>query len=179
MKKYSAMLAAVAAVALCFSAQAITYSPLTVTITGVGGTSPGAILDITSTVATITGGYDYSYAVTVPSIPAGVTLGSVSVYFDTGLATVSTITGGTGFDLNPGNVEWLFSPETPAGTYTLSFDSPDAPGYGQVGGYDTTSWPNTGGVYVPNVPDGGLTLAMVGCVFMGIAGIRSRLGKRA
>jgi hypothetical protein len=177
MKKYSAIIAAVAAIALCSNAKA--------NVITIPGTTGGS-LQITSTYTLSAGEYTYTYVVAPGT---GSQYDEVSVFFPTALAAIINETGTAqaGTTLTPTlptppyDVNYHWSAEQ-SGSETVSFQSPYAPVVGSIGAQDTTTYPETSGVWVPNVPsvpDGGLTLAMIGCVFMGIAGIRSRLGKRA
>ena len=58
----------------------------------------------------------------------------------------------------------------------MSFESPLAPTTGSVGAQDTTTFPETYGVFVPTVvPDGGLTVALLGGALFGLQMFRRKM----
>jgi hypothetical protein len=148
-------------------------------------TGTGATITVASTVTqdTSTGIYTYTYALTDGTQDL---IDAFSVYFNTVPAgAVLTVTGGTSSRVPQFDVAWTFNPEVNPTGVIVSFTSDLAPTTGFAAALDNDSWGGSSGalqvgtVDIPHVPDGGLTLAMIGCVFMGIAGIRSRLDKRA
>jgi hypothetical protein len=174
MKNYSLIMTAVAVSALCLTAQANT-----VNITG-GNSS---VLTVNSTVNYLVGPneYQYDYEVTVP---AGNYMHSFSVFFPTTAAGVNSPyepVGSIADISNPFNVNYTFTtpPEAgPGGTYDFGFFSPLPPEIGSAGALDSTVWPETSGVLVPAVPDGGLTLAMLGSTLIGVSALRSKFGSK-
>ncbi|MGA2557954.1 MAG: hypothetical protein ABSG04_16925 [Verrucomicrobiota bacterium] len=72
-----------------------------------------------------------------------------------------------------------FNPAAFSGTSDGSVVAPAPYGLSEVVVTTPSSVAGASFNYYIAVPDGGLTVAMIGCVFVGLAVIRSRLGKRA
>jgi hypothetical protein len=89
---------------------------------------------------------------------------------------------------NNGDVSWTSVPpatDTPAAGVKYSFYSPLLPEMGDSFAQDLTTWselPGANGVYVPGiqnnlVPDGGVTVALLGLALVGIEGLRRKQSK--
>ena len=195
MKKYSAILAVVAASALCFSAQAnpilgsIAFGGGTYTIfSGGPGLSPAATINVMneSVINPTTGSFaplvgdaaTFNNPVSLAIGPSGAELFSVFDGANTWVLWDVTTTGsGPGLPgtYNAGGVgdfvEYLGAGiGGPAlATSSLGLWNFSADTAGASFAFNGTA----------AVPDGGLTIAMLGCVLLGFSGIRSRLGKRA
>jgi len=140
------------------------------------------------------GDYQYVYwwsGVNESGTPPG--LASLSVYYSAGVSTVAgsiggttfgwTTTGGvlTGDTLGITSANWTFSPLTDGAA--VYFDSPDQPTLGYGSGQDGGLWGanpsgNAYGVVVPalpNVPDGGYSLSLLGGAFLGMGVLRRKL----
>jgi hypothetical protein len=179
MKTKSTMLAAGAGAllvaALCQTAQA-NSSSATLTELSI----PANSFTVNSTATLVAGLWDYTYTFTPPSV-----LDALSIYFNTAAGAPITAVSAGGVIL-PGEIEWLFAPG--GGPETLSFDSPIAPIIGYAAGFNGGEWGTLGnpneasyGVEVPNavptVPDGGLTLALLGGSLVGLQALRRKLAR--
>jgi len=186
MKNYTAILAAVAALALCSTAKAITY-PISETDTLMG--SGGYNVTVVSTVNLSGSLYTYSYQATASGTAGGDYTG-FTVYFNTTLASLASITPGNtsgppSITVNTSTIDinWNYGGTGAAqtGPDTYSFTSTFPPGQGFGGAADTTSYGGnfganqSGRVYVPNVPDGGLTVALLGGALVGLQMLRRKL----
>jgi hypothetical protein len=132
-----------------------------------------------------TGDYQYTYTIsasaplannfTVEDVYAAPISGSILV---DGVTTTGGFTGG----YNPvvDNVNWSQSGSGVASLDSLSFtfDSPLPPTIGSAVADDGSSWNDNGstGVYVPNTPDGGMTMTLLGGAFLGLSALRRKLG---
>ena len=187
MKRYSAILAAVAALALCSTAKAITVGSETDVLTEPIGS---ADLSVLSTVTLNAGVYTYSYQVT-PGGVAGAEYTGFTVYFNTSLATPGSPSPATAnspanptisVNITPNDINWNFggAAAQQTGVDTFSFTSTLPPTQGNAGGADTSSYggnpgDQTASVYVPNVPDGGLTVALLGGALFGLQMFRRKM----
>jgi hypothetical protein len=142
-------------------------------------TSPGypgaANITVDSSVSETAGIYTYSYDLTTPA-----NVGEFSVFFPTtapGAVIPGTVLGGTAAPSILGqDVTWNFSPEEPLSGVTVSFESYLPPSVGIAAALDSTDWGvNSGPVYVPLVPDGGLTVTLLGGSLVAIQGLRRKL----
>lgn len=137
------------------------------------------------------GAYTYYYNVNDPvgevtGLGTPETIDHLNVTFLSTPANVTAVGGGLLGILNAGvGVDWIFGPIGP-GTSSgwLWFTSPDAPILGNANAADgttpspwTTVLPGGQLVPVPNVPDGGMTLSLLGFALMGVEGLRRKLGK--
>jgi hypothetical protein len=178
MNKISKTILAVAAVgALSLTAKA----NLIDTITGSGSATPGSLLTITSYTPTPIGGgydeYEYSFVVTKGTYTGLLTpvVGSFSVNFMTGPFDVINVTGGQSSQIQMFDVNWQFNPETTTATVSVSFDALGHPVEGTAQAQDSTSYAATGYVWVPGVPDGGLTVALLGGSLVALQAFRRKL----
>jgi hypothetical protein len=172
MKQYTAIIAAVAAIGLWSNAKADDI----ITIPGTVG-SYSITVDSSWTFAA--GEYTYSYQITPNN---GATYDEASIYFNTGLAAIFNETGTAqgGSTLTPtmptppydANYHW--SAEQ-TGVESVSFESPIGPTTGYFGAQDNTTYPETWGVFVPHVPDGGLTLSLLGGSLLALQVCRRKL----
>ena len=148
-------------------------------------TIPGDILTASYSVDLTGVIYTYTYQVfnplTDPTKPD-----QFSVTFDAEPGTsVLAITSGTGIINTGSSVTWFFAPVVQGGmSGFLSFTSLDAPMKGNAGANDANppapwSTTNPGGTMldVPNVPDGGMTVAFLGFALVGVEGLRRKLRK--
>jgi hypothetical protein len=179
MKKYTAILAAVAAIGLCSTANAIVYPNDTVTLPGTGLGSAYS-LQVVSSVSFAAGEYTYTYAVS--PLAAGSQYEAFDVYFPTaGMGVFNNIwvSGGAGYvgsSISASHVDWSWAGTLQSGTDTVSFESPIGPTTGSAGGLDGTAYAETFGVYVPGgVPDGGLTIALLGGALFGLQMFRRKM----
>ena len=175
MKKYTAIIAAVAAMALCLTAKANT-----VTLPGTGVGSAYSLQVVSTTSVPVSGQYTYTYVVS--PLATGSQYDEVSIYFPTALAGVNTETetangGGTASATSPipsYDVNFRWSLEQGVAN-TVTFQSPLRPVLGSAGALDNTAYAETFGVWVPNVPDGGLTVALLGGALVGLQMLRRKL----
>ena len=146
-----------------------------------------ADITVNSTVTqdTVTGKYTYSYALSDGGVD---TMNTFSAYFNTGAPNAiiaGTIGGSDSYLVSSFDISWQWANDVLVSGQNVSFQSWLPPSHGSAAVLDNAAWGGSGFglqvgyIDVPNIPDGGLTMAMVGCVFVGIAGIRYRLGKRA
>lgn len=153
------------------------------TITAIAGVDTGDTFTLNSNFTPTTGGYIYQYWFS--GSPAA--LNSISVYFTTSVGlpssinsaglTPSTDTFTTGIAAD--DVNWNFSPGA-TGAADLSFFSAAAPELGTAGAIDGGTWFGSG-VVVPttpynSVPDGGMTISLMGGALLGLGGLRRKLG---
>lgn len=188
MKTKSTMLAATAGAVLvaglCQTAQANLIGDTTL----VNGANTIAVDSsaVLQTSGPETGDYLYTYSFN-DAVAKG--LASYTVYFPTAGAGVLGVGGAVAdpitFDsINTADVNWEFNN---AGIYvggaeTVWFYSPEAPQLGNNSGQDGGLWGNgTGGeeygVVVPGVPDGGLTMALLGGSLIGLQALRRKLAR--
>ena len=183
MKKYTAVLAALAAIMLTLGlSQSALANNLSGSTTLYG--TPGHFT-VSSTATLQTGGTynnDYKYDYQFNAVPGGQGLISLTVYFyNLGNVDLTTGYGGgsTGGYLN-GGVNWTFNnPGILSGE--VWFYSPISPGFGGITAQDGGTW-NSGsgnapayGIVVPGVPDGGLTVALLGGALVGLQVLRRKL----
>jgi len=174
MKKYLGIIAAIAAIGLCLNAQA---NNITVNLSyGGGGT-----LQVVSLTPTQSGSqWTYTYQLTASgaalfdAFDVNFAFSSVSQVIGTpsGGNTAPVITPGS-----PGDVRWNWSSEqsSASGMEAVSFVSTIPPGYGSVIALDGGGYPVVNGVNAPNVPDGGLTVALLGGALVGLQMLRRKL----
>ena len=175
MKRHSVIIAAIAALALCSTAKANT-----ITLPGTGTGSGYSLQVVSTTSGPVSGQYTYTYVVS--PLAAGSQYDEVSIYFPTALAGVNTLTatangGGTAGATSPipsYDVNFRWSLEQGVAN-TVTFQSPLRPVLGSVGALDSTAYAETYGVWVPNVPDGGLTVALLGGALVGLQLFRRKL----
>jgi hypothetical protein len=161
------------------------YPSIEVGVPGSGfGSSTPPNFNITSEAVdtgTTSGGLEvYEYEYTLPNLTAD-PLSVFDVRFDTliaGLVGVNGSANAGGF-VAPSKlaIDWI----TPGpGIVTLDFLSTALPIFGQADAQDTGQWQDSGNVVVPNapipnVPDGGLTMALLGGSLMGLQALRRLL----
>jgi hypothetical protein len=186
MKTAISMLAAGVCALSVHQAQATLIDQDTVTLTASVG---GAHFSLTTTVtqATPTSEYLYDYSFNSGSI----LIGAFSVngvgqngFYVTGVNTILSANAGFTYNstyLTDGFVTW--SGPTTTGSEDFSFLSPYAPivgnAFAQDGHQYLTAPAGSGNSYVPNppsVPDGGLTIALMGGSLLALAGLRRKLG---
>ncbi|HUD46431.1 MAG TPA: hypothetical protein VMR33_06355 [Candidatus Baltobacteraceae bacterium] len=188
MKTQSTMLAATAGAilvaGLCQTAQANLIGDTT--LHNGGNTIVVDSSAVLQTSGPETGDYLYTYSFN-DAIAAG--LASYTVYFPTATAGVFGVAGATTdpitFDsINNGDVNWEFNNAGPytGGAESVWFYSPLAPALGDTSGQDGGLWGNgTGavqfGVVVPNVPDGGMTMTLLGGSLMVLQALRRKLAR--
>lgn len=183
MNTKSTLLAAVAGVLLlagrCQSVHATTYTGDATLVNG------GTSFVVDSTAASIAGGWSYTYDFTAPSTANEPD--AFDVYFNTASAgTLSAFNGA--HNVQAGDIQYLF----PGGTEvaeSVSFDSTVAPIVGYTAAFDGGEWGTSGGpggesygVEVPNapppnVPDGGLTITLLGGSLMVLQALRRKLAR--
>jgi hypothetical protein len=174
------------------------YTSAEVFETGSGPAPPAALnsFDITSealhlSAGTYKGDYEYIYnlpAMTATTPPVAISIDVFSVYLN-GTQLIEAISGNnswTGME-NLTDVSWTHKTGDVSGDETLTFVSPDAPTWGTASAQDSYQWTDAGngldnGVVVPNftdpgspVPDGGLTVALLGGSFLVLGLIRRKL----
>ena len=142
------------------------------------GSSPTVDWEITSEALYLTSGIykgDYEYIYELPSTSPGIDSFSVYGVTPTGIVDV-TGTGGFGGRSHATHVSWTtISGDDVSGAETLTFISPNAPTWGYASALDDNrrSYLNNGkdlGVVVPDapVPEGGLTVSLLGGVLLGL-----------
>ena len=149
------------------------------------GTGPGDTILVTSTVSTTTGGYTYDYSLSVPaggSTETGVdayTVYSWSSLAGLGIADLNATSPFSG-GVNTTHVSWSDGLVDEPLTLDFNFFSPDAPTQGYSAALDDATYNATAGaVYVPTlpaVPDGGLTMTLLGGSLLGLGALRRKLG---
>jgi len=178
----------VLSVGLCaFAAQAnsILGTVFTSTELPLGG-NPDPSFTIQSEVTALGGGeYLYQYFSPSPGTYNNVTgIDDFTVYFAS--AVTSSIFAENSpspfsWGISSGHVTWTATGDTTA-SETFSFESPLPPTWGYANALDDGNWSdqNNGldlGVLVPGVPDGGLTVALLGGALTAMVLVRSKVGK--
>ena len=155
--------------------------------------TPSEIVPIASSATyqssgTYTGDYEYVY---VFNDKAAGGFSAFSVYFQTVNAGVTGIDQGPDFSvkdaiayppqINTGvqpGVQWGFlnGGDTLGGVEDVDFYSPIPPTIGSASGQDGGIW-YSGDVVVPNVPDCGLTMTLLGGSFLGLQALRRKLAR--
>jgi hypothetical protein len=188
MKKIISIAFAVGLVAcglLIQQAQAVIIDSGTGVLPSTTGGGAGTTLTASYSVDLTGAVYTYSYVVHNPATDT-TNPDQFSVTFNANGTSVIAITSGTGIVNTGSSVTWFFA-GVPAGSSsgTLSFTSPDAPIHGNAGANDSNPpapWSTlaTGGVPVdvPNVPDGGSAVALLGIAMAGIEGARRMIRAR-
>jgi hypothetical protein len=101
------------------------------------------------------------------------------VYSTTVGMGITAVTGnGTGYigdSIASSHIDWSWSGTQQTGTDTVSFESPIPPVLGSAGALDGTAYAETYGVWTPNVPDGGLTVALLGGALFGLQMFRRKM----
>jgi hypothetical protein len=175
MNKKSTWLAAAAGTllvaGLCQTAQA----NLTDTLSTSPGFPSAANITVVSSYTDVAGLYTYSYNLTTTA-----NVGEFSVFFPTsapGAVIPGTVVGGTAApSVLSQDVTWNFNPEMALSGVTVSFESFLPPSLGIAAALDSTDWGiNSGPVYVPLVPDGGLTVALLGGSLLAVQALRRKL----
>ena len=185
MNTKSTLLAAAAGVLLlagrCQSVHATTYTGDATLVNG------GTSFVVDSTAASIAGGWSYTYDFTAPSTANEPD--AFDVYFNTALAGTLSAFAGAPHNVEAGDVQFLYAGGITSGTaYSVSFDSTVAPVVGYAAAFDGGEWGGAGpggtsfGVEVPNalppaVPDGGLTITLLGGSLMGLQALRRKLAR--
>jgi len=131
------------------------------------------ITDVTPNTDGISG-----YTVNVPDAPAldiAVTPGPTGTSLSTGLplAFFGQVLPNSG-----GEVTWSTGgPDDSLSTgLTFSFTSPFAPVQGTSGALDSGGYTADGGsVYIPSIPDGGMTMSLLGGSLLGLGALRRKL----
>ena len=118
--------------------------------------------------------YEYWFGQSGLTAPP-VAIASLSVYFNTGGTANTASSSGA---INSTDVNWTFNPNLTS--KLVDFLSPDAPGLGYISAQDGGLWggvPNgdAWGVVVPGVPDGGMTMSMLGGALVGLGAIRRKI----
>lgn len=167
---------------------------------GISGAAKGNNFVISSEVTYLAGTYTYTYNVTASGAALPLTgIDAFTVYLLSGIATFNlNQPSGWGVGVqNVNNVDWTTSQHGDTTTSTqFSYQSFYAPIWGWAASQNSGQWNdydafaaadyasgNTGdtGVVIPNtpppppVPDGGLTLALLGVSLVGIQALRRRL----
>jgi hypothetical protein len=130
--------------------------------------------------------YKYTYEATVP-LPNLLGTPAVNEFsvFDIGnvASSISNPTGFTGAYDGATTVNWVTaSQSTLLSLKNVTFDLESAlpPTLGSAGAQDGSSWGDgaSGGVYVPGgaVPDGGLTVTLLGGAFVALGALRRKIG---
>jgi hypothetical protein len=124
-------------------------------------------------------GSDYTYGYWFSGVDDPLGLSALTVYFDSALVGVigqgASVSGTT--PVIPNGANWQFNPYTD--TANLWFYSPVGPTIGSAAALDNGTWGPASGVVVPNVPsvpDGGLTLTLLGGTLLGLGALRRKLG---
>ena len=186
MNTKSTLLTAAAGVLLlagrCQTVQALSYTGDATLVNG------GTSFVVDSTALSLGGGnWSYTYDFTAPTTANPID--AFDVYFNTASAgTLSAFNGA--HNVQAGDIQYLFPGGTTAGTaYTVSFDSTVAPIVGYSAAFDGGEWGTSGGpggesygVEVPNapppnVPDGGLTITLLGGSLMVLQALRRKLAR--
>jgi hypothetical protein len=154
--------------------------------TGFPNGNSASQIDITSDVYNQGGGvYLYDYTVTAQT--SADIAGKLSVYFTTGATGAvipGSVFGGTGStpdNVNTFNISWNFNPEQNLTGVTVGFESDLPPIFGSAAALDDNNWGSNNGadqvgaVLVPNAPDGGMTMVMLGGAFCVLGAIRRKL----
>ncbi len=183
MKRKSTIVAASAGVllleGLCQTANAnLLPAPQTynATMTAISGAAIGDTFKLDSEYTVSGGVYTYYYEFTGAD-PAFNGINELSVNFSVLATAPNSVTGGTSSTMATDDVSWNFSPAaTSSGTWALSFQSPDGPTLGSASAEDGGTWTGSG-VVVPGVPDGGLTLSLLGGSLMGLQALRRKLAR--
>lgn len=183
---------------LTLSATAVPIALNTVYTSDLGSSSsPGNLIQINWEVSTALGPNVYLYEYQVVNPPTDTTtvdFFNVSFNAIPGLNVLAS-GGGLFSQIVPGTgVDWNFGPLqpgtstgalNPSGAGALWFTSPDAPTLGNANAQDSnppSPWASTspGGqqVAIPNVPDGGLTVAFVGFALVGVESLRRKFLKK-
>ncbi|HZM06141.1 MAG TPA: VPDSG-CTERM sorting domain-containing protein, partial [Candidatus Saccharimonadales bacterium] len=126
--------------------------------------------------------YVYTYSFTLPSTYS---IDTFEVNFAASAGNLSHEVGGNYLSITPAysindnnDIGFQYNPEKGA-SLTVSFDSPYAPTTGTASAQDTYDWESaTHNVLVPGVPtvpDGGLTVALLGGSLLGLQMIRRKL----
>jgi hypothetical protein len=137
---------------------------------------PGGNLTVDWSVTSVGVG-DYLYSYTVPP-PAG-GLSAYTVLFDDKPGIVFDVLGGTANNQVLGvGVNWTFNPVS-TNSQTVSFESMLPPVLGNDQAQDGSVYTSVllGGTPapVPGVPDGGLTVTLLGFALVGVEGLRRKL----
>jgi hypothetical protein len=176
-KSFKTILAATAAVVLTSSLSQVALANLNGNASLVNGAQNFTVASTATLESTGTYSGDYQYQYVFSGAPSA--LSSLSVYFNTTPANPVGITGSNdGSNLSSGAVNWLFSPGVTGAT--LDFYTPIAPTLGDISAQDGGLWGNGSGgeafgVVVPNIPDGGLTVALLGGALFGLQMFRRKL----
>jgi len=189
MKTAISMLAAGICALSVNQAQATIIDTDTVVLTASVGT---AHFDLTTTVsqATPTSEYLYTYSFNSGSLIIGAfTVNGVGQngFYVTGVNTILSANPTFSYNatyLTDGFVTWSGGPNTAVGQESFSFLSPYAPivgnAFAQDGHQYLTAPAGSGNSYVPapppSIPDGGLTIALMGGSLLALAGLRRKLG---
>jgi hypothetical protein len=186
MNTKSTLLTAAAGVLLlagrCQTVQALSYTGDATLVNG------GTSFVVDSTALSLGGGnWSYTYDFTAPTTANEPD--AFDVYFNTALAGTLSAFAGAPHNVEAGDVQFLYAGGITSGTaYSVSFDSTVAPVVGYAAAFDGGEWGGAGpggtsfGVEVPNalppaVPDGGLTITLLGGSLMGLQALRRKLAR--
>jgi hypothetical protein len=120
--------------------------------------------------------YYYYYQFGVNYAPPPVPIASASVFFATGPAGANS-PGGAPAYISADEINWQFGAGLSVGDFY--YLSPIAPTLGYISALDGGLWggPSGGnafGVVVPNVPDSGMTISLLGGALVGIGALRRK-----
>lgn len=150
-----------------------------------GAVNPSDTINVTSTANfdSVNNVWDYMYMLTL-STASGIDAFAVDSPSWDNLTLANIVAGGatspfTFVGVISDNVSWSSSSLSGATEgLKFTFTSPDAPTQGLAFAQDDDFYSNAGGqVFVPNVPDGGTTMALLGCSLMGLQVLRRKLAR--
>ena len=125
--------------------------------------------------------YEYKYTVsaTAPSVDQFSVEGIIHS-FELGIQNPAGFTGVlTGTEVNWNTPTTVPATETSLDNLVFTLTSPYGPESGNAGAQDSATWSDIGsvGVNVPgNLPDGGLTMTLLGGTLLGLGALRRKLG---
>lgn len=141
--------------------------------------SPGNDITVTYSVDLTAGIYTYDYTINNPATDS-TTVDFFNVGFDA--SAPGAVLGGNYLTASSGGVNWLITPVQPGFSSSLLFFTSDlAPTWGNANAQDHNppspwaSYPGGNPVPVPNVPDGGATVMLLGIALSGVGLLRKKL----
>lgn len=147
---------------------------------GLGATTPASFNISSEAVTTATTGvYEYEY--NIPNLTSDpLSVFDVRMLISAaGIVNIGNSSGSTSTEL-----QWTYNNTTSTGPLlptgaTLWFDSTLLPVFGQADAQDNGQWQDQSVVVpnIPNVPDGSLTMALLGGAFVGMQGLRRKFAK--
>lgn len=144
--------------------------------------TPGSFITVQYSVDLTGSIYTYMYTLVNP-VSNTTSIDTFSISFANPAGTTFNVMGGSSFSNTNNGVTYLISPGVAIGTSQsgFSFQSNFGPSFANATASDSvppSPWASTNGgqqILAPNVPDGGVTVALLGLACVGLALLRRKL----